>query len=328
MTFNFESCPILSQAARAKNQAGVGEETRRDVKRLMSNYAYVAVDPQGLETRGSLEVSDQCEAIRRIKEMGLFPTKLVEEPRVRALRLPPRPEARRKAWSAPIPGTERIKPRTLSVFTRQLATLVEAGMPLIRGLKTLEEQEENRTMKRVIAEVSEAIEGGSSFTEAVARRPRVFGRVYVNMVKAGEVGGAMEVTLRRLAEFMEKAARIKGKVRSALFYPCSVLFVAVGILMVMMTFVVPRFKSVFDGLLNGMPMPPLTAFVLSVSNGVHGHLLALGLFAGVGFILLLLALRTPWGRGCLDRAKLVSPLIGPVCRKAAISRFCRTRAPW
>jgi len=289
----------------------------------MLSYSYVAVDPHGSEMRGTLAVADQSEAVRRIKEMGLFPTKLVPA-QERTRRAASKPKVRRPGWSGVLAGFDGIRPRTLSVFTRQLATLIEAGMPLLRGLRTLEEQEESRAMKRVIGQLSEAIEGGSSLTEAVAARPRAFNRLYVNMVKAGEIGGALEVTLRRLAEFMEKAARIKGKVQAALFYPCAVLVVAAGILTLMITFVVPRFRTVFEGLLHGEPMPALTRFVLALSETVSGHLVLAGASAGVSVLLLGLGLRTRLGRRCLDRVKLAAPWLGPVFRKAAISRFCRT----
>jgi len=166
----------------------------------MSSYSYVAVDPQGAERRGTLEVSDQAEALRRIKEMGLFPTKVLtaHADRPRAGRA--RPAARARSLDIPIPWFRgKVKAATLCVFTRQLATLVEAGMPLLRGLRVLEEQEENRTLKGVIGEAAGTIESGSSFGEAVAMHPRVFNRLYVNMVKAGEISGALEVTLSPVA---------------------------------------------------------------------------------------------------------------------------------
>src|SRR6266536_3591385 len=197
----------------------------------MSNYSYVAVDPQGIEMRGTLEVPDQSEALRRIKEMGLFPTKL-RAAGERGTRVGIRPyfDAARKKKALAIPGLGgRVKPASLTIFTRQIATLVEAGMPLLRSLRTLEEQEENRVLKGIIADLALAIEGGSSFSEAVAMHPKVFNRLYVNMVKAGEIGGALELTLQRLAEFMEKAQKIKGKIKAAMFYPCAVMFVAAGI---------------------------------------------------------------------------------------------------
>lgn len=292
----------------------------------MSNYAYVAIDPQGLETRGMLEVTDQAEAVRRIKEMGLFPTKVL------AAREQGRPAvvgrhrsvSRAKGIFARRAFGGRIKSSRLCVFTRQLATLVEAGMPLLRSLRTLEEQEEHRVLKRIIGDLSFSIEGGSSLAEAVAQHPRVFNRLYVNMVKAGEIGGALEVTLGRLSEFMEKAQKIKGKIKAAMFYPCAVLLVAAGILVIMMAFVVPRFKEVFDGLLNGAPLPWFTRMVFHVSDVVTHQLPLLALAAVVAGVLFALALQTKWGRWTFDRFKLAMPVLGPLFRKLTISRFART----
>jgi type IV pilus assembly protein PilC len=293
----------------------------------MSNYAYVAVDPQGTELRGTIDVPDQNAALRRIKEMGLFPTKLRQADRERSgtATARPRREARRKSQALALPGFRaRVKPGTLAIFTRQIATLVEAGMPLLRSLRTLEEQEEHPTLKRTIGELAEAIEGGSSFSEALAMHPKIFNRLYVNMVKAGEISGALEVTLQRLAEFMEKAQRIKSKVKSAMFYPCAVMFVAAGILTIMVVFVVPRFKLVFVDLMAGRPMPAFTLFVLGICEGVKNHLLITGSVGLAATICFMLALRTQWGRWTFDKFKLTMPVLGTVFRKAAISRFART----
>ena len=293
----------------------------------MSSYSYVALDSRGLELRGTLNVPDQDEALRRIKEMGLFPTKVSTAPEANpagtgAL---PRTNVLKRAANVSIPGLGgRVKPATLSEFTHNLATLIQTGMPLLRGLQLLQEQEENREMKRVIGEVARGIESGNSLAEALAAHPKVFSRLYVNMVKAGELGGALDVTLGRLAEFMEKAQRIKGKVKAALFYPCAVLFVAAMVLGVMVAFVIPRFKLVFDGLLNGLRLPTFTTFVFNFSENVQRHILGIttGLAACVGIFLLLL--RTRQGRWSFDRLKLGAPVLGPVFRKAAISRFART----
>jgi type IV pilus assembly protein PilC len=293
----------------------------------MSNYSYVAVDPRGFELRGRLDVSDQTEAVRRIKEMGLFPTKVLAE-RPRGGRAAQngsglQAEARRRIrplldWGG------RIGATTLTVFTRQLATLVEAGMPLVRGLKILQEQAESRPLRRVLGELSASIENGSSFAEALSLRPRIFNRLYENMVKAGEISGALDLTLRRLAEFMEKAQKIKGKVRAAMCYPCAVLCVATGILIGLMTYVVPRFQQVLEGLLNGGRMPAFTMFILHLSEAMTHHiLLLLGAAALFGIICMLIP-QTRWGRHWFDRLKLTVPLFGPIFRKAAISRFSRT----
>jgi len=293
----------------------------------MSNYSYVAVDPRGIESRGTLDVSDQSEALRRIKEMGLFPTKLLaaDKPRHRPAGTGPRPEAASRSWDVSIPlWGPSIRTTTLVVFTRQLATLVEAGMPLLRGLRTLEEQAENRALRRIIEALALVIENGSSFAEALALRPRVFNGLYVNMVKAGEIGGALDVTLSRLAEFMEKAQRIKGKVKAALYYPCAVLSIAVIVLTLLMTYVVPRFKGVLEGMLDGGQLPTFTLFILRLSEAVKHNLIFLLVGVAALGMALLFALRTAWGRWTFDQLKLGMPLLGPIFRKVAISRFSRT----
>jgi type IV pilus assembly protein PilC len=295
----------------------------------MSNYSYVAIDPAGIEKRGTLEVGDQNEALQRIKEMGLFPTKvLVNRVRVAAdlrRRTGQRKFPKRSVLNLSIPGMGgRVKAAILTTFTRQLATLVEAGMPLLRGLRILQEQERNPVMKDVIGEISDSVEGGNSFTEALKARPKVFNALYVNMVRAGEIGGALDETLNRLAEFMEKARKIKGKIKSAMFYPCAVMLVAIGVLCVLMIFVVPRFRLVFDGLMNGLPMPAFSVFIFGISEAVKNH--ALRCLVGVGVLgtWFWLLLKTKWGRLVFDKFKLVMPLLGPVFQKVAISRFART----
>lgn len=292
----------------------------------MSNYSYVAVDPTGMEKRGTLEVGDQSEALQRIKEMGLFPTKvLVNRGRVGALPRQQRKKVAPHGLKISIPGLGgRVKPAILTTFTRQLATLVEAGMPLLRGLRILEEQERNPVMKDVIGEISDSVEGGNSFTEALKARPRVFSPLYVNMVRAGEIGGALDETLNRLAEFMEKARKIKGKIKAAMFYPCAVMLVAIGVLCVLMVFVVPRFRQVFDGLLNGAPLPAFTRFIFNISEVVKNHALSCLMGVGALGVMLWAFVNTKWGRFVFDKFKLAVPLLGPVFQKVAISRFART----
>ncbi len=289
----------------------------------MSNYAYEAVDSGGQRIQGVVEVVDQSEALKRIKEMGLFPTKITQAMSLRTKRNPARLPAARKAFSVPILGG-RVKPVVLTVFTRQLATLIDAGMPLLRGLRILREQEESRTLKRIVGQLAASIEDGSSLSEALAAHPRVFNPLYVNMIKAGEISGALEMALRRLAEFMEKAHRIKGKVKAAMFYPIAVMIVATIILGVLMVYVVPRFQEVFDGLLNGRAMPAFTLFVLKISSAIKSHFVIVAVVT-LGLIgALRILIQTRPGRRIFDRSKLTMPLLGPVFRKVAISRFART----
>jgi len=300
----------------------------------MPKYDYIALDAHGKETKGSIEVGSQNEAIGRVKEMGLFPTKIVEAERIQeksgakkakaAAKGPGKKKGGGLSLEIKIPGlTGGVKPKVLMTFTRQLATLVDAGLPLLRGLRVLEKQERNATLKRILGELALAIEGGSTFSEALAQHPKVFNRLFVNMVKAGELGGVLEVVLKRLAEFSEKAQKIKGKVKAALFYPVAVLFVAMGILTLLLVFVIPRFKDVFANM--GVTMPGFTLFVLAVSDTVRLHFLpVLGCVAGVVVVLLIIIKKTKSGRYIWDKIKLKMPPMGPVVSKVAISRFTRT----
>src|SRR2546428_3013121 len=258
----------------------------------MAKFNYVAMDSRGKETKGTLDVGSQNEAISRLKEMGYFPTKVVEVDKTKD-----KSDKKSKAAGAvdakgkkkggginisiKIPGLSgRVKPKVLTTFTRQLATLVDAGLPLLRGLRVLERQERNATLKSVINDLALAIEGGSTFSEGLAQHPKIFNRLFVNMVKAGELGGVLEVVLNRLSEFMEKAQKIRGKVKAAMFYPCAVIFVAVTILTVLMIFVVPKFQQIFAEMLEGRSLPTFTQFVLSISNTVKDYTLIFPAWAG------------------------------------------------
>lgn len=291
----------------------------------MNTYAYEAVNAAGLSSTGLIEVASQSEAVRRIKEMGLFPTRVAERrPNRIKQALAKRPNAT-PAKRFPLQLFEpRVKSAALSVLTRQMATLVDAGLPLLRGLKILQQQESHPALKRILGEVSATIESGSQFSEALAQHPKVFHKLYVNMVRAGEAGGALEISLVRLAEFMEKAQKIKGKVQSALFYPVAVMFVAAGVMTLMLLFVIPKFKEVFAGLTGNAGLPAFTTLVLNLSDLARHHAVAMALILGAILATFLLSLRTKLGRLAFDQFKLKMPLLGPVFRKSAISRFSRT----
>jgi len=299
----------------------------------MPKFSYVAMDSRGKEQKGVLEVASQNEAIARVREMQLFPTKIVEvdKPKDKGAKKPAVGGAKAKAKgkkgmniNIKIPGTGGVKSKVLTTFTRQLATLIDAGLPLLRGLRVLEKQERNATLRKTIGELAEAVEGGSTFSEALAQHPKVFNRLFVNMVKAGELGGVLEVVLNRLAEFQEKAQKIKGKVVAAMFYPVAVLVVAVVILGVLTVFVIPKFKEVFAGLGDGRPLPAFTEFVLNVSDTIRNHaVITLGCVVA-GIIAFMLFIKTKFGRKLWDGFKLKVPVVGPVVSKVAISRFTRT----
>ena len=301
----------------------------------MPKFNYVAMDNRGKETKGTLECASQNEAITRVKEMQLFPTKIVEADKLKAdKKAKPaaksgKPKAKGKKGqiniNIKIPGLGgRVKTKVLTTFTRQLATLVDAGLPLLRGLRVLEKQERNPTLKGIIGELALSIEGGSTFSEGLAQHPKVFNRLFVNMVKAGELGGVLEVVLARLAEFMEKAQKIKGKVKAAMFYPVAVLVVATVILGILTVVVIPKFKEVFAGLGEGRPLPGFTLFVLGVSDTIRTHFIATAIGVIIFIIMFVLFIKTKFGRKVFDKFKLKMPVIGPVVSKIAISRFTRT----
>jgi type IV pilus assembly protein PilC len=300
----------------------------------MPKFNYVAMDSRGKETKGTLEVANQTEAIGRLKEMGYFPTKVVEADKAKAGGAAkkggkPAPKAGEKkkkmSLNIAIPGFGgKVKPKVLTTFTRQLATLVDAGLPLLRGLRVLEKQERSPVLKRIILELAASIEGGSTFSEGLAQHPKVFNRLFINMVKAGELGGVLEVVLNRLSEFMEKAQKIKGKVVAAMFYPAAVMIVAAGILIVLMVFVVPKFKLIFQDMLEGQPLPGFTNLVLGISEMIAGHFVWAAIITVVLVIILKFVLKTKFGRKIFDRIKLHFPLLGPVISKVAIARFTRT----
>src|SRR5580693_7775110 len=284
----------------------------------MPKFSYVAMDSRGKETKGTIDVANQNEAIGRIKEMGFFPTKVVEEkagPAQGAAKKAPAKSGKKGGvnlnFQIRIPGLSgRVKSKVLTTFTRQLATLVQAGLPLLRGLRVLQKQERNANLKGIIGELAVSIEGGSTFSEALAQHPKVFNRLFVNMVKAGELGGVLEVVLKRLSEFMEKAQKIKGKVVAAMFYPCAVLVVATAIMGVLMVMVIPKFKEIFEGALGGgRKLPSFTTFVLDVSDSIRVHFIRTILEILSIVIAFNIFIRTRFGRKLWDKFKLVVPVL-------------------
>lgn len=319
----------------------------------MPKYQYVAMDSRGKEQKGTLEVASQADAINRLKEMGFFPTKVIEAEKPKAKKDAKKSgggggggggrggkKGRFGEINIKIPGIGGgVKTKVLTTFTRQLATLVDAGLPLLRGLRVLEKQEKNVTLRRTLNDLALSIEGGSTFSEGLAQHPKIFNRLFINMVKAGELGGVLEVVLNRLAEFMEKAEKIKGKVIAAMFYPSAVMTVATAILFLLMVVVVPKFKQIFADLLGDGQMPGFTDFVLAISDTIKDKTIligdaapfGLGIFPGpviwgvVSVIIVFkVGVRTKKGRYLWDLAKLHLPVVGSVISKVAISRFCRT----
>ena len=198
----------------------------------------------------------------------------------------------------------KVPSKVLTAFTRQLATLIDAGLPLLRGLDVLRKQEKHPVLRRTLTQLAEAVEGGSTFSEALAQHPKVFNKLYVNMVRAGEAGGVLDVTLNRLAEFQEKAQRIKGKIIAAMVYPTVIISVALGIVVFLMVTIVPKFQEIFKELLEGAQLPTVTQLVLNVSNIVqHQFVLVIAAVAGVLVAVKLIG-KTVKGRYAIDTMKL------------------------
>jgi type IV pilus assembly protein PilC len=286
----------------------------------MPKFAFTAVDSTGRQQTGVLEAEDPNSVAVHLRDQGLFPTR-IEETRAGA-KVGVKDAA--KSNQITLFQSKSVNSKKLTIFTRQLATLIDAGLPLLRGLSTLERQERNPALKNATLKMAESVEGGSTFSEAMSQHPKIFNKLYVNMVKAGELGGVLEIVLKRLAEFMEKAQKIKGKVVSAMVYPAVVLFIAVLILAFLLVFIVPKFKQIFADMLQGEPLPPLTEFVIGASEIALRQWYWVVAAIVVLVVTYKLLARTPKGAAFTDRVKLNTPVVGDLIRKTAIARFSRT----
>jgi type IV pilus assembly protein PilC len=298
----------------------------------MARFNYVALDTRGQEATGLVEAPSSNAAINQLRQAGYFPTSVIEE----AISGPDGKEARQRA--AKMAGVtkprakkgivlfqrKKVKSKILMIFTRQLATLIDSGLPLLRSLNVLAKQERDKVLKKTINKVADSVQSGSTFSDALALHPRIFNDLYVNMVKAGEVGGVLELVLNRLSEFQEKAAKIKNKVVAAMVYPGIVMTMAVGIMGFLLVFIVPKFEMIFHDLLGDKPLPPVTRFVIGASDFLKNHgLIVLGIVVAAITLYKFIG-RTRGGRFVIDSFKLRMPLFGNLNRKTAISRFART----
>src|SRR5438128_2288811 len=298
----------------------------------MPRFNYVALDTRGQEATGMVEAPSSNAAITQLRQAGYFPTSVIEEAivstdgqeaRQRAAKMARMTKPRAKKGLV-LFERKKVRSKILMIFTRQLATLIDSGLPLLRSLNVLEKQERDKVLKNTINKVADSVQSGSTFSDALALHPRVFNDLYVNMVKAGEVGGVLELVLTRLSEFQEKAAKIKNKIISAMVYPIIVMTMAVGILCFLLVFIVPKFESIFHEMLGDKPLPPVTQFVIGASSLVKDHgLVVLGVVVAAVTLYKFIG-RTRRGRFVIDSFKLRMPLFGNLNRKTAISRFSRT----
>ena len=298
----------------------------------MPNFIYSALDAKGEQADGNVAAATEAEAIQKLRGQGLYPTQIAEEgkgkgkAKIGAKRTAVKRKSKNISFGK---GKSNVKPKALMVFTRQLATLIDSGLPLLRSLTVLGKQEPNPVLKSTISSLADSVQGGSTFSESLAQHPKIFNKLYVNMVKAGELGGVLEVVLNRLAEYQEKAQKLKNKIVSAMVYPAIVMFIAVAILIFLMIFIVPKFREMFAETGDALPLISQIVFgfsefclgrqILGIPNVVWIFVAAGGLYAGLNAMG-----QTKGGRRFIDKAKLHMPIFGDIQRKSAVSRFART----
>lgn len=303
----------------------------------MATFQYIAKDSAGNETRGTVEAGDRNSAIAAVRAQGLLPTALGEV-KSSSLAKPQKaakgnvPDKKKSGLNRDIKINiklpnwlqGKIKTKVLTQFTRQLATLVNAGLPLMRGLEVLKRQMKDQRMLEALTGISDNIAAGGTFSESLTAYPKIFDHLYVNMVKAGEAGGVLEVVLGRLAEFAEKSEKIKNKVKGAMIYPCVVLFAAIGITAFLLVAVIPKFQQVFQDMLGGAALPPITQFVIDASGFVQNN--GLQILIGVVAVIVILKVigRTEKGAYFFDVLKLKMPVTGTLTQRSAVSKFTRT----
>ncbi|OGH63272.1 MAG: type II secretion system protein GspF [Candidatus Lindowbacteria bacterium RIFCSPLOWO2_12_FULL_62_27] len=274
----------------------------------MPVFEYKAMDAAGKDMNGLIEAASEKLASARLREMGLRPYQVKEK---------------KEAAGFSIPFLQRgVKTEETTMFTRQMATLLDAGLPLLRALTILQDQAENPKLKELITTLSSDIQSGSSFSDALSKHKRVFQPLYYNMVKAGEIGGVLEKVLNRLAEFAEKEQELRTKVKGAMTYPAVMALVATTVVTFLMIKIIPTFATMF--LQMGVALPLPTRVVMTISNFLVGYwwMCILGI---IGAIIALNWYDQP-GRGRLqcDKVRLKLPVFGDLIKKVAISRFTRT----
>jgi type IV pilus assembly protein PilC len=277
----------------------------------MAEFAYDAINAQGLLTSGVISAPDVAGAREQLQARGLLPSSLAEKA-----------AAGEQGFGS---AFKKVKPKSLQVFARQLATMIEAGVSVVAALVTLEEQTDDKYLQEVVGEVRADVESGMIFSRALARHPKVFDRLFVAMVAAGESSGTLDIVLDRVATQIEKATKLKRRVKGAMVYPIVVISFATLVLTFMLMFIVPVFQKVFDELNGQLPTP--TRVIIGMSNALRGYWFII--FPTIGLIIYMIRRfkRTPEGTRMWDRFKLRVPMkIGDVVQKIALARISRTLA--
>lgn len=283
----------------------------------MPSFQFEAMDATGQEIRDVIEAPTEEEAQATIRQMGYFVTKISVK-KSRGAAGPAEQKTKKKRGFA-LGGASG---KQLTAFTRQLSILQDAGLPILRSLRILEEQQKPGRLKYSLMDVCDEIEAGATLSEAMAKSPKVFNRLYVNMIKAGEAGGALEIILQRLADFMERAQALRRKVQGAMIYPCVVISVAVGILTFIMLKIVPTFEKMFKEF--ELELPPPTKLLIAISQTVVVLWWAIPLFPLGVWLTVKLLRKFSWGRMGWDLFVLKLPIAGPLIEKNILARTTRT----
>jgi len=279
---------------------------------MPTTYAYKVRDREGKMLGGTLEAESEDAVVTRLRQMGLAPISIEAE------------KGAGMKTELRLPGTGRVKLKDLAVFSRQFATMINSGLSLLRALTILGEQTSNRRLAEVVTLVRAQIEQGTSLSAALAKHPKIFNRLYVSMVRAGEIGGFLDQVLVNVADTFEKEVTLRGKIRSAMTYPVVVFAMVLMIVSAMLIFIVPTFAALYDSLGGTLPLP--TRLLMGASDGLR-RFFPLVVLAVVGAVFAFRRLKaTPTGRYQLDRFKLKVKVFGPLFHKSALSRFSRTLA--
>ncbi len=288
----------------------------------MPTFQYEAMDNTGLEIKETIEAGSEAEAQQKIKEKGFFVTKIQEKGRAKTkgkTAVEQKKKAAKKKTTFSIGG---VRPKHLCTFTRQLSTLQDAGLPILRSLRILEGQSKPGPLKNSLIGVIDDIESGSTLSEAMAKQPKAFDNLYVNMVKAGEAGGALEIILQRLAEFKERSQSLKRKVQGAMIYPIAVITVATGIVGFIMYWIIPKFKRIFQDF--GIELPAITNWLIYFSDKVVDYWYLAPAIPFFFWVSIKIIKKNKMGEYIIDKIKLKIPLLGKIVEKSVVARTART----
>ena len=284
----------------------------------MPTYQYEAMDHTGREVKDSIDAATQEEAQQLIRQKGFFVTKIAEKAK-KIRRAAAKKGGRRKKKSFTI---GRISTKQLCTFTRQLSTLQDAGLPILRSLKILEGQCKPGVLKNALGDVIEDIESGQTLSEAFSKHPKAFDRLYCNMIKAGEAGGALEAILQRLADFKEKSQSLKRKIKGAMVYPIVVILVACTIVGFILYYIIPKFEAIFKDF--GVPLPRMTVMLIESSHFLIKYFYIVFLTPFLIWIFIKLLYRNKTGAYVCDRILLMIPVMGAIAEKSTVARTMRT----